>query len=205
MNSIKAFLEETKPNGEYYLLVAGAAVIALVGILIDSIPTIIAAMIVAPLIQPILVAAYGAVSGRGRHALHAIWSFIISIVIVFVIAAIGVRLLSSIAVPTEDRVFISFVPQPLAAFLVAFVSGIFATIGIYSKRIESVMIGIGIAVSLMVPLVATGIGLGIGWFDLVVRASEIFGLNVLGVFLGSAVMFLFITWGIFGLKRRAEE
>ena len=51
------------------------------------------------------------------------------------------------------------------------------------------MTGIGIAVSLMPPLVATGIGLFDPVNDLAVRAGSIFLLNVLGILVGSSITF----------------
>ena len=67
MNLVEEFLKDTQPNVEYYLLVTGAAIIALFGILMDNIAVLIAAMIVAPLIQPIIVAAYGTSNGKREY------------------------------------------------------------------------------------------------------------------------------------------
>lgn len=205
MNPVKAFLEDTRPNVEYYLLVTGAAIIALFGILIDSIAVLIAAMIVAPLIEPIIVGAYGVVSGKYNYTLKAAKTFGLSMLAVVVVTILGVAVFHFVAVPSEDRVFISFVPQPTSALVIAFVGGIFATLGIFSRRIESILIGVGIAVSLMPPLVASSIGIVAGLGDLALRGATIFGLNVFGIFAGSALMLFLMHKNLFNFRRYLEE
>lgn len=205
MNPVKGFLEDTQPNIEYYLLVTGAAIIALFGILIDNIAILIAAMIVAPLIQPIIVAAYGLSSGKYVYIGRAAKTFGLSILAVVAVTVLGVAVFHFIAVPPEDRMFISFIPQPVSALVIAFVGGIFATLGIFSKRIDSIIVGIGIAVSLMPPLVASSIGMIVGWNDLALRGVTIFGLNVFGIFAGSALMLFLMRKNLFNFRRYLEE
>lgn len=124
---------------------------------------------------------------------------------VIIVVIIGVAAFHSISVPLEDRVFISFVPQPVAALVIAFVGGIFATLGIFSKRIDSIIVGVGIAVSLMPPLVASSIGVIVGWSDLAFRGATIFGLNVIGIFAGSACMLFLMRRNIFNFRRYLED
>jgi uncharacterized hydrophobic protein (TIGR00271 family) len=205
MNPVNEFLEDSQPNVEYYLLVTGAAIIALFGILIDNIAVLIAAMIVAPLIQPIIVAAYGFASGKYAYIVRATKTFGLSIIAVVIVTTLGVAVFHVIAVPSEERVFISFNPRPVSALVIAFVGGIFATLGIFSKRIDSIIVGIGIAVSLMPPLVASCIGIIVGWGDLAVRGATIFGLNVLGIFAGSALMLFLMRKNLFNFRRYLEE
>jgi len=205
MNPVREFLEDTQPNIEYYLLVTGAAIIALFGILIDNIAVLIAAMIVAPLIQPIIVAAYGLASGKYVYIGRAAKTFGLSILAVVVVTILGVAVFHFVAVPSEDRVFISFIPEPVSALVIAFVGGIFATLGIFSKRIDSIIVGIGIAVSLMPPLVASSIGISAGWSGLALRGTTIFGLNVLGIFVGSTLMLFLMRKNLFNFRRYLEE
>ena len=205
MNPVKEFLEDTQPNIEYYLLVTGASVIALFGILLDSIPVLIAAMIVAPLIQPIIVAAYGLVGGEYAYIGRAAKTFGLSILAVVIVTIIGIQIFHSVSIPLEDRVFISFIPQPVSALVIAFVGGIFATLGIFSKRIDSIVVGIGIAVSLMPPLVASSIGIVVGRGDLASRGATIFGLNVLGIFIGSVCMLFLIRKNLFNFRKYLRE
>lgn len=83
--------------------------------------------------------------------------------------------------------------------LIAVVSGAIAAYGLIRSKVGAAMTGIGIAVSLMPPLVATGIGLFDPVNDLAVRAGSIFLLNVLGILAGSMLTFL-----VFGLHREHQ-
>ena len=47
--AVELLLENTVPDRDFYLLVLSAIILAACGILIDSIPVLIASMIVAPL------------------------------------------------------------------------------------------------------------------------------------------------------------
>ncbi len=205
MNPVEEFLKDTQPNVEYYLLVTGAAIIALFGILMDNIAILIAAMIVAPLIQPIIVAAYGTSNGKREYIISAVKTFGLSILAVVIVTILGMVVFHPIAVPLENRIFISFIPEPVSALTIAVVGGIFATLGIFSKRIDSIIVGIGIAVSLMPPLVASSIGIVVGWSDLALRGATIFGLNVLGIFTGSVLMLFLMRKNIFNFRHYLEE
>ena len=79
------------------------------------------------------------------------------------------------------------------------VSGAVASYGLVRSKVGAAMTGIGIAVSLMPPLVATGIGLFNPANDLALRAGSIFLLNILGILVGSIIIF----W-IFGIHREHQ-
>jgi uncharacterized membrane protein len=51
--SIRELMEDVIPDKDFYVLVIGAILPAVCGILLDSIPVLIASMIVAPLAQPL--------------------------------------------------------------------------------------------------------------------------------------------------------
>ncbi len=61
--------------------------------------------------------------------------------------------------PVDERVLISFFPNIFFDVLIAVVSGFIAAYGLIRPKVGAAMTGIGIAVSLMPPFVAVGIGL----------------------------------------------
>lgn len=66
--AVTDLLEAARPDRDFYLLVTGAALFALFGIALDSIPVLIGAMIVAPLAAPILALGLGLAVGDLRLA-----------------------------------------------------------------------------------------------------------------------------------------
>lgn len=205
MAGIREFLSNTQPSIEYYLMVFGGALIALFGILLDNIALLIASMIIAPLIQPIMNAAYAFVSGSHRIGMRSLGSFMVSVTVVIMVGLIGGLLLRQISVPLDERLFISFTPEPLSGMIIAIFGGMFATLGVFSHRIESIVSGVGLAVSLMPPLVVIGLGVWLGWTGIEIHAATIFLMNVVGILIGSVSMFYLMRKNIFGLRKRLED
>ena len=192
--AVKDLLENTVPDRDFYLLVIGAIVLAAYGILIDSIPVLIASMIVAPLAYPILSLGLAITAGDGKLFLRAFSMLIIAIVLAIVVGGLFSLFVKSYF-DVAERVLISFFPNVFFDLLIAVVSGAIAAYGLIRSKVGSAMTGIGIAVSLMPPLVATGIGLFDPANDLAIRAVYIFLLNVPGILFGSIVFFL-----VFGIN-----
>ena len=188
-------LENTKPDKDFYLLVLGAIILAASGILTDSIPVLIASMIVAPLAYPILSLGLAVTAGDGKLFLRALSMLTVSMLLAILVGGIFSLFVKSYF-DVAERVFISFYPNIFFDLLIAVVSGAIAAYGLIRSKVGSAMTGIGIAVSLMPPLVATGIGLFDPINDLAIRAGHIFILNVAGILAGSIVVFL-----IFGISR----
>ena len=186
--AVAKLLENALPDRDFYLLIVSAIVLAACGILIDSLPVLIASMIVAPLAYPILSLGLGIVAGNRKLLFRSLSMLVIAIVLaIFVggIFSLVVRNYFSVA----ERVFISFFPNIFFDVLIAIVSGVVAVYGLVRSRVGAVMTGIGIAVSLMPPLVAIGIGLFDPVGDLAVRGGSIFLLNVFGILVGSMITF----------------
>ena len=187
--AVELLLENTVPDRDFYILVIGAIILAACGILIDSIPVLIASMIVAPLAYPILSLGLGIIARDRKLFMRSISMFFISIVLTILVSGFFSLFVKSYFVVAE-RVFISFFPNVFFDILIAVVSGAIASYGLMRSKVGSAMTGIGIAVSLMPPLVATGIGLFDPVGSLAIRAGTIFLLNVLGILAGSVSAFL---------------
>ena len=187
--AVADLLENTAPDRDFYLLVIGAIILAACGILIDSIPVLIASMIVAPLAFPILSLGLSITAGDGKLFVRALSMLVIAVVLAVVVGGLFSLFVKSYF-DVAERVLISFFPNIFFDLLVAVVSGAIAAYGLIRTKVGSAMTGIGIAVSLMPPLVATGIGLFDPANDLAIRAGHIFLLNVAGILVGSIVVFL---------------
>ena len=184
-------LDNTVPDRDFYLLVVGAIILATCGILIDSIPVLIASMIVAPLAYPILSLALSVPAGGVKLFWRSASMLVISIFLAIVIGGLFSLFVKSYF-DVGERVLISFFPNIFFDLIIAFVSGAVAAYGLVRSKVGSAITGIGIAVSLMPPLVAIGIGLFDPVNDLAVRATSIFILNVVGILGGSILVFLIL-------------
>ena len=193
--AVAELLENTVPDRDFYILVVGAILLAACGILIDSIPVLIASMIVAPLAYPILSLGLGILAGDGKLALRSCFMLLAAIALAIVIAGLFSLFVKNYFALAES-IFISFFPNTFFDLLIAVVSGAIASYGLMRAKVGAAMTGIGIAVSLMPPLVAVGIGLFDPIGNLALRAGGIFLLNVAGILAGSMATF----WA-FGIHR----
>ena len=197
--AVMELLENTVPDRDFYVLVLGAIILAACGILTDSIPVFIASMIVAPLAYPILGLGLGVLARNVKIVGRSISMLVISIILTIIVAGFFSLFVKSYF-DVADRVFISFFPNTFFDLLIAVISGAIASYGLVRSKVGGAMTGIGIAVSLMPPLVATGIGLFDPVNDLALRAGTIFILNVVGILVGSI-----ITFGALGVYGEIEK
>ena len=119
---------------------------------------------------------------------------IISLFIAIILAFVATFFFGYVRV---DPVFISFESNLYFASIIALISGFIAAYGLVRSKVGGAMMGIGIAISLMPPLVMTGISLALGVLAPVSPGHTflVFLLNVTGILFGSVV-----TFYIMGLK-----
>ncbi len=192
-NAIAELLGDAIPDRDFYLLVVGAVAFALCAIFTDSIAVLIASMIVAPLASPILALGLGITVGDARLMLRSLGMLVVSLVAAIALAWIGTLLFGYVRV---DPVFISFGGNLYIATLIALIAGAIAAYGFVRSKVGSAMTGIGIAVSLMPPLVATGVGIADMDYAFATQTFTVFILNVVGILVASAIVF-----ALFGIQK----
>ncbi|MEK9131416.1 MAG: DUF389 domain-containing protein [Patescibacteria group bacterium] len=190
--AITDLLTNTVPDRDYYVLVIGAVALAVCAIFSDSLAVLIASMIVAPLAYPILALGFSAVVFDGRLFIRAFLLLLISLVVALLLAYLATYIFGHIRV---DLLKISFSGNLYIATTVAVIAGAIAAYGLIRSKVGGAMTGIGIAVSLMPPLVATGIGAADADVAFAIQAFVLFLLNVLGIIVGSAGVF-----SLFGMR-----
>src|SRR5690348_2358508 len=107
-HAVEALLDNITPDRDYYMLLICAALLAIGAIFMDSIPGLIASMIVAPLAMPILGLGLGIASGSWRLVRNAFAVLAMSFVIAFGLGLVITKIFGSIRV---DNTFISFSPN----------------------------------------------------------------------------------------------
>lgn len=190
--AITELLAKTAHDADYYVLLIGAIMLAANAIFADNLPTLIASMIVAPLANPILALGLGITAGSRR----LIWRSLLMLAVSSLLAVALALLLTMLI--GNDRVvdkYISFSGSRFIAVVVAMVSGAIAAYGMIKPKVASAITGVAIAVSLIPPLAATGVGLAPGGKS-AGDAFTLFLLNVLGILVASSVVF-----ALFGMGR----
>ncbi len=160
-----ALREQSEPDFDYFVLVLLSCTIATFGLLIDSAATIIGAMLVAPLMSPIL--GLGLASIRGdtillRNATSALArGAVLAILLSAFITWTNIQLpfISLLEIPAE--VLARTRPSPIDLG-VALAGGLAATFALVQPNLSATLPGVAIATALMPPLCAIGVGLALG-------------------------------------------
>lgn len=187
-----ALAKQAAFDADYLILLVGSVSIALGAIFTDSIPVLIASMIIAPLSSPILLVGLGLARGEWRLMGRGLGTLTVSVALALLIAVVAAVGLQHDRVPD---ILISFDSNRSIAFGVAVVAGVIAAYGATRPKVAAASTGVAIAVSLMPPLVATGVGLAPGGSPFA-GALSLFLLNVVGIAVGGAVTFWLLGLGL---------
>lgn len=184
--AISKLIDSATYDADFKVLLVGSILIASGAIFTDSIPVLIASMIIAPLAAPILALGLGIVRRDLRVTLRALGVLGISCIVAILVAAILTICFDENMIKDS---YISFSGDRVIAFGIAVAAGIIGAYGMLSPKVASAVTGVAIAVSLMPPLVATSINTVVGNYDLAFDAGILFLLNVVGILIASIVVF----------------
>jgi len=175
---------------DFYLMILLSAAIAYFGLLQDSSAVIIGAMLVAPLMSPMMAMAHSIAQGNLMVFRQASGSTVRGI-----LAAVGVSmaftLLMAGAAPPTNEILVRTAPN-LLDLLVAVVSGAAAAYALSRKEVAAALPGVAIAAALVPPLSVIGYGLGSGRFDIAGGALLLFGTNLASILLSGTLVFLML-------------
>jgi uncharacterized hydrophobic protein (TIGR00271 family) len=180
----------------FFALLLMATLIATYGLLSASTATVIGAMIVAPLMGPIMATTAAIVMGQSRRALRAL-----ALVLAGILCTIGFSYLLTLVVPD---ITISFSGNPelasrinpgLYALLTALGSGAAGAFITSRDELADSMGGVAIAISLVPPLCVVGIALQLGQWNAAIGALLLFTTNFLAILLAGGLTLWIIGVG----------
>jgi uncharacterized hydrophobic protein (TIGR00341 family) len=174
-------------NLDFFVLAIVAALIASAGLLLNSAAVIIGAMLVAPLMQPLIAFAVGLTTGRSELMRHAVPTVFMGALVALVIS-FGFGQLVGMKAPTPEMLSRSH-PSLLDA-AVAVTAGLIAAYATARKDIPAALAGVAIAAALMPPVCTIGLAFAAGEYALAGGASLLFLTNIVFISLaGWAVFF----------------
>jgi uncharacterized hydrophobic protein (TIGR00271 family) len=147
------------PSFGYFFMLLLSAVIATFGLLSNSAPAIIGAMIIAPLMGPIISLAYSIDIFDWRLARRSFLTVTIGVLLVIVFSYLSTRVIGLRIAGSE---ILSRTSPTLLDLGVAMAAGAAAAFSYTRKSIINSIAGVAIAVALVPPLAVTGIGLAYG-------------------------------------------
>ncbi|MFG2296424.1 DUF389 domain-containing protein [Streptomyces sp. NPDC048603] len=170
----------------FWTMLTLSSVIAAGGILTDSTATVIGAMIIAPLSTPIMGIALGAVQRRRTTAVAFVAGGCLLVVVIGAVASLVVP-------PSYDLLSnsqISGRTSPgLLDLIAALATGFAGAVALARKDVAAVLPGVAIAISLVPPLVVTGVCAGQTAWWLALGALVLFVSNLLALVFAGMVVF----------------
>jgi uncharacterized hydrophobic protein (TIGR00271 family) len=181
--------EESKLNSTFMTLLILATFIATFGLYINSASVIIGAMLLAPLMQPIVGVSMGLLRQDITLFTDGVKSVAVGVLAVLASAMLIAWLLPLGQLTSEMNARLS--PTILDMF-VAIVSGVAAAYAKSNEKIIGSLAGVAIAVALVPPIAVAGIGLGWADWSMFSSAFLLFITNLVGIILAASLTFLML-------------
>jgi uncharacterized hydrophobic protein (TIGR00271 family) len=157
--------DSSTPDFDFFMMVVLSSIIATFGLITDSAAVIIGAMLVAPLMSPILGVSLASITGDGKLARDAVASLLRGMAFAIIVA--WLLTLASQILPFNP---ILEIPREVAARTrpspfdmgIAVAGGLAAAFALAQPGLSAALPGVAIATALMPPLCTIGVGMALG-------------------------------------------
>jgi len=174
-------------TGSYLLMIIFSCLVALLGLLVNSVAVVIGAMLISPLIGPIFTAALSFSMGDLRLA-RKVLKIIVASIILSVLVTTIFTLISPLKAPTQE--ILSRTRPNIYDLLIAAFAG---AAGAYAlcTRVSYLFVTTGVAVATAVipPLSVVGYGIGTGQTAIALGGFLLFFTNLVAIVISSDIVF----------------
>lgn len=189
-------------NADFLLLTAFSTIVVVFGLSADNIAAVIGAMVIAPLLGPILAFSFGSALGdlslMGRAARTALAGLGLGLALSFAVGLVYEPNLQSAELMSRTIVGLDSPALALAAGAAAALS--------LATGLPAALVGVMVAVALLPPAASAGLLAGAGEWTLAGRAALLLAINVVAVNLAALLVYFYKgvrprTW----LERRSAK
>jgi len=172
-----------------------STVIAVQGVIEDSTATVIGAMIIAPLMNPILATTAALVMGNGSRAWRSFLLVVSGTLGVIVVAAMfGIVAVHVVDFSTNSQITGRVAPR-LVDLIVALAAGTAGAFAMSRDDVADSLPGVAVSIALVPPLCVVGISLSAGKWDDAEGALLLFLTNLLSILLAGGAIFALLGLG----------
>ncbi|TFV93050.1 DUF389 domain-containing protein [Algoriphagus kandeliae] len=191
--------QNSKASSSFLVLMALSTLIATFGLFGNSSPVVIGAMILAPLMGPIISLAMGALRQDGILVKNSLATIFLGILIGLFFAVI-ITWITPLKILNSE--IVARIRPNLLDLGVAVAAGVAGAYAHSREEIAKTLAGVAISVALVPPLAVAGIGLGWGNWNVCWGASLLFGTNLAGIVMAAALTFLLLGYSPFQLAQK---
>jgi len=189
--------QDATPGFNFFLLVVLSCVIATLGLITDSAAVIIGAMLIAPIMSPILGFSLASIVGDWRMLGRSLLGLLggASLAIALSAALAWLASVSPFIILTElpHEVLSRTRPTPFDLG-VALAGGVAVVYALAQPSLSAALPGVAIATALMPPLCTVGIGLALGRMDVAGGAALLFATNLAAISFGGIAVFAILRF-----------
>lgn len=182
--------EDVDANGRItptYLVLTGlSAVVAALGLNMDSVAVVIGAMVIAPLLGPQLALSFGIALGARNMALRSVLTALVGTILAIALSY-GIAQVTQVNVDSHELV--SRTTVNIEGIVLALASGAAAALSLLSG-LSTTLVGVMVAVALLPPAAVCGLMLGIGLYEQSFGALMLLAANIICVNLSAQLVFL---------------
>lgn len=178
----------SEPGFRFYALLATASLIAAFGLIANSTAVIIGAMLVSPLMTPIIGITLGIVIGRPKLLGTSLRSVVLGVVLAIAFAAIIGFLPLELAATSE---MLSRTRPTILDLMVAVLAGFAGAYAMIDEKLSPALPGVAIATAIVPPLANSGICLSFGYYYGAFGSFMLFFANFLSILLVAGATFMF--------------
>ena len=185
---------------DFLALIVLSTAIAALGLIQDSPAVVIGAMLVAPLLTPMLGAGLSLVQGNVPLVKEAARSIVLGFVL-----ALGVGFVIGLLTPIRslNHELLARGAPNLLDLAIALLSGAAAAYAVARPNLSGALPGVAIAAALVPPIATSGIAFAIGEYGTATGAAALFGLNLIAIVLGCSTAFYCI--GVRGFRKHTHR
>lgn len=184
---MKDVQSETEVSAGYFLALSIANLIALCGLLTDSLAVIIGAMLISPLMGPILSTGFAFVTGNKPIGTLALRKIAASVFLTLIVAAVA-TLLSPLKDSTGE--ILARTRPNFYDLVIAFLAGAVGAAAICTKKnYLTVVPGVAIATAVIPPLSVAGYGIGIASPRIFGGGFLLFFSNFVAIIISTGIVF----------------
>lgn len=173
----------------FYVLMVLSSLLASLGLLQNSTAVIIGAMLVAPMMSPLMAFAVGLLQGQLFLMRDALLTLVAGVGIGLLVA-LGLGLVFPIEVATTEMMARG--EPSLLDLGVALASGAVGAFAMARKDIPAALAGVAIAAALVPPLCTAGLALAFGDSTLAAGSALLFATNIVSISLAGAAVFVWV-------------
>lgn len=178
-----------RPSLDFYMLISLATIIAALGLIINSAAVVIGAMLVAPLMSPMVGTGLALVLGDIRFIRLSVGAVLRGVLLAIFVGAVAGLL--GVDQPATTELLARTQPT-LIDMAIALFSGLAGAYALCRSDAAGALPGVAIAAALVPPLATVGISLTAGRYDQAAGALLLFVANFVSISSATALMFLLL-------------